>query len=96
MRVLFLRISNNYVAFNLKYIGTIVILFLQFLLYRNNRSDGEWHIEFQTLPVTAGSDFFDKQSAIITHFRMYKCGKSDGVVSTPFVCIFSVSCIIAV
>lgn len=96
MRVLFLRISNNYVAFNLKYIGTIVILFLQFLLYRNNRSDGEWYIEFQTLPVTAGSDFFDKQSAIITHFRMYKCGKSDGVVSTPFVCIFSVSCIIAV
>ena len=39
LRVLFLRISNNYVAFNLKYNGTIVILFLQFLLYRNNRSE---------------------------------------------------------
>jgi len=72
LRVLFLRISNNYVAFNLKYIGTIVILFLQFLLYRNNRSDGEWYIEFQALPVTAESDFFDKQSAIMTHLRMYK------------------------
>ena len=25
----------------------------------------------RSLPVTAGSDFFDKQSAIMTHFRMY-------------------------
>ena len=36
LRVLFLRIWNDYVTFNLKDIENIVILFLRFILYRNN------------------------------------------------------------
>lgn len=70
MSGLFLRIFKESINILLQQVEIIIVLFLS--LYRNNRSDGEWHIEFQTLPVTAGSDFFDKQSAIMTHLRMYK------------------------
>jgi hypothetical protein len=67
---LFLRIFKESINILLQQVEIIIVLFLS--LYRNNRSGGEWHIELQTLPVTAGSDFFDKQSAIMTHFHMYK------------------------